>query len=273
MVLSYESIGSFDMSIAYAELTSTSKQNTFEHHIHDECEIYFNLSGEVSFAVEDSIYPIIPGSIIITRPHEYHHCIYHSDKPHKHFWILIQSDNNKGIFDPFYNRELGKNNLIVLDPREADEFRDICVKLSVGCKNEIDKYECFFRLIRIIDDAETLSAPKSTHDNIIIDSAVKYINSDFSSKITVGDVAKKFNISISTLERYFMTTFNLTPREYIKNRRFANAIKMLSEGCSVTEAAYQSGFCDCASFVASFKKKYSITPLKYQKLHSKSKQG
>lgn len=68
----------FYMNIRYIETDSKSIGNVFEQHVHDECEIYFNLSGDVSFMVEDNIYPITPGSAVITRPYENHHCIYHS---------------------------------------------------------------------------------------------------------------------------------------------------------------------------------------------------
>ena len=32
-----------------------------------ECEIYLNLSGDVSFEVENRIYPVSPGTVILTR--------------------------------------------------------------------------------------------------------------------------------------------------------------------------------------------------------------
>ena len=39
-------------------------------HIHSFCEVYLNLSGDVSFVVEDSVYPVGRGDIIITKPNE-----------------------------------------------------------------------------------------------------------------------------------------------------------------------------------------------------------
>lgn len=96
------------MEISYLELNSASSANVHNHHIHDECDIYINLSGDVSFAVENSLYPLLPGNIIITHPHEYHHCIYHSEKLHKHFWTLFQTSNNKELFDIFLTENTEK---------------------------------------------------------------------------------------------------------------------------------------------------------------------
>ena len=52
---------------------------------------------------------------------------------------------------------------------------------------------------------------------------------------------------------------------YIKKKRLGNAVKLLSKGCTVTEASYQSGFPDYSNFISVFKKTYGTTPLKYKK--------
>ena len=41
---------------------------TDDAHIHDYCEVYFNVSGNVSFAVENKVYPVNTGDIIISKP-------------------------------------------------------------------------------------------------------------------------------------------------------------------------------------------------------------
>lgn len=260
----FKDINAFKMDISYTELDSASPKNIHSHHIHNECEIYVNISGDVSFAVEDSLYPIVPGSVIITRPYEYHHCIYHSNKLHKHFWILLQSAGNEGLFDIFYKRELGKNNLLMLDAQNSDELINICHRLNNGIEDDTEKYYCFFKMMSLLNNATRLNTAKDSYNNSIL-KAIDYINTNFSAKISVGELAKLCNCSISTIERHFGEAFALSPSEYIKQRRLASATKMLSEGRSVTDAAYCSGFSDCSKFIGAFKKAYGITPLQYKK--------
>ena len=95
--------GTLRLQVAYSELDSKSKQNTFDSHIHNECEIYINLSGDVSFVVENKVYPIVPGSIIITRPGEYHHCVYHSNALLGRAFA-IKGDLNKSLY--YFDEEL-----------------------------------------------------------------------------------------------------------------------------------------------------------------------
>ena len=92
--MEFPAVRPFSLSIRHVKMQEAAEQNVRQHHLHSECEIYINLSGDVSFMVEEKIYPIRPGDAILTRPYEYHHCIYHSDAPHEHFWILFSAEGN-----------------------------------------------------------------------------------------------------------------------------------------------------------------------------------
>ena len=45
-------------------------------HIHGYLEIFFNLSKDVSFLVNDTVYPVAKGEILINRPNDVHVCIF-----------------------------------------------------------------------------------------------------------------------------------------------------------------------------------------------------
>ena len=258
----------FEMTATYIEIDSRSPLNVYDDHIHNECEIYINLSGDVSFAVENSVYPVMPGGIIITRPLEYHHCIYHTNKLHKHFWILFSAAGNERLFDIFYKRELGKNNLLMLPADKTEELFSLCHRLTDGCEDEAEKYYRFFKLINLLNNANAVNAlDNSVGDSII--KAINCINNNLSRHISVTEIARECNVSVNTLERRFLQELNISPCAYIRKKRLANAAKLLSEGRSVTEAAELSGFADCSNFILLFKKAYKITPLRYKKTGSK----
>lgn len=258
----------FEMTATYIEIDSRSPLNVSDDHIHNKCEIYINLSGDVSFAVENSVYPVMPGGIIITRPLEYHHCIYHTNKLHKHFWILFSATGNERLFDIFYKRELGKNNLLMLPADKTEELFSLCHGLTDGCKNEAEKYYLFFKLINLLNNSNAVSAPDDLGSDSII-KAINCINNNLSRNISVTEIARECNVSVNTLERRFLRELNISPSAYIRKKRLANAAKLLSEGHSVTEAAEMSGFADCSNFILLFKKAYQITPLQYKKSGSK----
>ena len=260
----FNGINPFSIDIKYMELYSDSPENVHDSHIHEECEIYINLSGDVSFAVEDNIYPIKPGDIILTRPYEYHHCIYHSNKLHKHFWILFSSAGNEHLFDAFFKRKSGNSNHLSLPPEETEVLISLCHKMTENEPAESRRYYNFFKLINILQNADIVANAEVNYPADTVH-AINYINRHFKDAISVSEIAKEANVSINTLERHFKETLNISPYSYIRKKRLANAARLLSEGLSVSEASSESGFPDYSNFISLFKKTYGITPLKYMK--------
>lgn len=255
----------FDFSISYANINSDSQKNEFESHIHNECEIYINLSGNVSFVVENNIYPISPGSIILTRPFEYHHCVYHSNAPHRHFWILFSCSGNEDLLPLFFERGVGENNHLTLDPQETEELIDLCHKMTSAYTSQAEKYLDFFKFLELLNHADKAIKSKSNIPQDVV-FAVNYISENLSSPISVSEIAEQSNVSINTLERHFSQHLKCSPTVYLKKKRLANAIKLLISGSNVSEAAEKSGFSDYSYFIATFKKEYGLSPLKYIKL-------
>ena len=131
-------------------------------------------------------------------------------------------------------------------------------------KKEYKKYYNFFRLINIVQNADVADVTEHTYPPDVV-YAVNYINENFANAVSVYDIAKSANVSINTLERHFRQTMGSSPSEYLKKKRLANAVKLLAEGCSVTEASERSGFSDYSGFISLFKLTYGTTPLKYKK--------
>lgn len=236
--------------------------NSIDSHFHDKCEIYVNISGDVSFMVESRIYNICSGDVIITRPYEKHHCIYHSDALHDHFCIMISQESSEDILSPFFNRECGEGNLISLPPILKEKLLSLC-KALVEEENELKKYITFFTLIDMLSGEKFSENFTRLPDDVKI--AVEYIANSLSSEISVSQVAKEAHVTVNTLERHFKKCTGISPYKYIQNCRLANARAILECGGSVTGAAMASGFSDYSHFIALFKKKYKLTPLKFKK--------
>ncbi len=260
----------FYVNASYVEMTRSDPSNVFDPHVHPEYEIYVNLSGDVSFMVGNRIYPILPGAVIISRPYEYHHCIYHSDRLHRHIWMLFTPPafNDGGNLLWRLSEKLDKHgNLLYLAEEQSAEFISICKKFSEGTPGEAEKYADFFRMICLIEGASVgkTEEPQVTDD---VDDVLNYINANFTDDITVRQLADMAHISVNTLERKFRKKIGMPPMTYIKKKRLARAAELLFCGKSVIDACLQSGFSDYSHFIALFKSAYGTTPLKYRSQHS-----
>ena len=94
---------------------------------------------------------------------------------------------------------------------------------------------------------------------------LRVIHQNYAGKLSVRALAEQAHISVSTLERRFEESLGMSPSTYVKKIRLANAARLLSEQCSVTEAAERSGFSDVSAFIAAFRKNYGASPLQYKK--------
>lgn len=253
-----------DFSISYLDQEVTSSEDQIETHFHKECEIYLNLGGDVSFEVENHIYPIFRGSVIITRPYEYHHCIYHSNEKHEHFWITFSAQDDE-FLRFFFDREKGKDNLIILDDEQLEEC---CLVLNDLLKDEIDPLSCkigFLQLLRILKSGKgenAIDAKKIPQD---VADALAFMDAHLVEDFNVKTLSAACNVSVNTLERHFKETFGVAPSAMLRKKRLISSMEFLRNGETVTNAAIKSGFSDYSNYIQLFRKQFGLTPLQYKK--------
>jgi len=264
---SLPAIPEMDFDITKDELDLHSPLNHNEAHIHKRCEVYINLTGDVSFAVENRVYPITRGSVIITRPFEYHHCIYQTDAPHRHYWITFSAEQEQDFLRLFFDREKGMDNRIVL---EEDVLQQVCALLDRLIREPLDRLErriCVLQFFRILSNCtptgETTITEKLPDD---VAAVLKYAQGHLCEDLDVRLLAKIGHVSVNTLERHFKESLGDTPMTAIRKKRLLASLMLLRSGESVTDAARKSGFSDYSNFIQLFRKQFGMTPGDYKKM-------
>ena len=251
-------------TVSYVEVTRDEEiMDLNSSHVHPECEIYFNVSGDVSFMVENRIYAISPGDVVITRPYEYHHCIYHSNELHRHYCVRFSPPATEGFLDKFFSRNVGENNLLILGRAKRDELTECLDRLRAENVPPCERYACMLRMLSVIEAAQ--SSVREHKAESEIDAVLSYIEDNYTENVNVGTLAASIGMSVNTLERHFRRVIGMSPLTYMKKKRLAHAARMLAGGSSVIEACTESGFSDYSHFIVMFKEAYGMTPLKYKK--------
>lgn len=268
--INFPKIENCSMSVCYSETNVHEHFFQIDRHFHNQYEIYLNLSGDISFMVEGNVYPVTRGDIIITKAYEYHNCIYRSDKPHKHFWILFSFEDETILPFPFSNREKGEQNLISLSPEMKNEAIEICEKFVNTDLSKIEEYMLFFRFIYLISSGNT-AKPHHSYGAIPkeLSLCMNIISQNATNGITLKQLSAETFLSISTIERLFKKHLLMTPMEFITDRKLSLAKDLLETNKSIAEISFECGFSDSSHFILAFKKKHNITPLKYRKLLEK----
>lgn len=264
----FGAINPFSIIANKMTIDATEGRHTMPH-IHDVCEIYINISGNISFLAEQNIYRIKPGDIILAKPYEYHQCMYNDDSLHSFYWILFSVSENPGLFDFILNKKRGENNLIHLPEDITEKLTDACDKLTMQNQDDLfSLYTEFFKILSFVRQGLLNYTKPGNNEDFPREflEILSYINKNYISLSGIREIADIFHISLSTIERMFKKYLSVTPRAYLYDRKYSNACNMLRNNKSATEACFQSGFADYSNFIQNFKKIYKITPAKFKKM-------
>jgi len=70
--------------------------------------------------------------------------------------------------------------------------------------------------------------------------------------------------SLSTFTRDFKRKYHQTPKQWLIEKRVEKAHKLLAQGMSVTDSAFEVGYQNVSHFIAAYKSVYTHTPKKMQ---------
>lgn len=209
------------------------KTHIDDAHLHNCYEVYFNVSGDVSFLVENTLYPINAGDVIITRPNEIHHCIYNKDCVHEHFCLWLVANGSCGdVLNVFTKREKGEDCRICLEELEKEQMKGFFLTLfrayEQGIQNNLEPTLALYSLLSMITKGFERKAPSAKMPPLLT-AAIEYINSHLSEKCICEDLAAMVYTSRSTLYRLFNDFLGISPAKYIEAKRMSLAKSLLSE--------------------------------------------
>jgi len=97
--------------------------------------------------------------------------------------------------------------------------------------------------------------------------AIAYIETNFTSSISVSKLAEMAHLSERHFTRMFVQSCGVTPKQHILWLRMKYACSLLEKtDRSIADIALESGFTDINYFSSCFKQRMGITPLTYRRL-------
>lgn len=247
---------------------------TMEFHAHDFLELYYFLDGSVTYYIEDQVYDLCPGDLLIIPAGKMHRPVIaneHAAYERMVLWITpqyLQSiDSPAGDLQKNLQK-VGEHGYCV--PFRGDEtvfVTALLKKLLYMQKNDTDPKFCagavelylwtIFRSYGVID---------TTHRNETqaIPQVIRYITEHFSEPLTLEDIAAEFFVSKSYLNRHFKAYTNSTVYAYIMVLRLTHARRMLREGIPAVEAGRECGFSDYSTFYKAFKTQTGLSPQQFK---------
>lgn len=113
-------------------------------------------------------------------------------------------------------------------------------------------------------------AGQKSHGDDVVMKAQAFIENNFTEKISMEAVSKKFAVGRRNFDRRFIKATGNTPLEYLQRVKIEYAKKALeTTHKTINEVMYDSGYSDVKAFREVFKKITGISPIEYRNKYNK----
>lgn len=228
-------------------------------HIHSCYEIYINVTGDISFLHNSTVYDIRHADVIVSHPGDVHYCIYRASCRHEHFCLWFQNAE----VEAFLLRR-GIRGLIRPSADNAERLLRLAERLSDTARDPFIRAASFMELLMLLDSNGTCAPKGSAETPEKLEQMISYIDANLLTVSGADELSSVFFTSESTVNRMFKRHVGISVGKLIEAKRLSLAEKLLRADLSVTDACYRAGFTDCSRFILCFKKKFGKTPLKYK---------
>ena len=247
-------------------------EKLFVQHTHKMYEVYFFVSGAGKFAIENTLYTLQPGDVMLLRPEEYHQFIPTSPEAYErgcvHFDASLVADCPH-LLNAFTHREKGKQNLLRLDKEVFDSLlarMDEAVQMPEDLRPDMLRFVIGEMLTYIAISVRNRDRLVGGHQMpALVETMLQYIHEHLTDPLSLDILSEQVFMTKSHISRVFKAAMGITPMEYIIRKRVQLARLCLREGMNAKSAAEYCGFGDYSSFYRSYRRIIGETPRKIGK--------
>lgn len=209
--------------------------------------IHFVESGHGTFEINGKIHKLSSGEMFVIPPGEI--TTYKADdiNPWQYTWIgFTACDKFTSVLTP-----------VIKNPNASYIFNSM--KKSEKMFNNVSAF-----LTARLWDLYVLLAENQEQSPDCIEMALSCIHSEYSRRLSVGELAKRLNVDRSYFSTLFKKRVGVPPEKYLLNLRMKTAASLLAEhGKSVAVAGNSVGYTNLYNFSKMFKKYFGVSPSEY----------
>lgn len=250
-----------------------------EYHNHDFYEIYFLISGKVTYIIEGKSYTLKPLDILLINNKELHKPIIEQGAIYERMVIWVNPDfirksctSSSDLFMCFESTSKNKYNLLRPGAEMLNIIKSIFTKLNrilfskgfgIDILTEIYLTELIVFINKAYIDTDLVDIEDDISSNPKINDLIHFINQNLSSDLSLESLSQSFFTSKYHLLREFKKHTGYTLHSYISKKRLLTAKALLKSGMSISEVCSECGFNNYSNFIRSFTNAFKISPKKY----------
>jgi AraC-like DNA-binding protein len=246
-------------------------------HHHDFYEVYFFLTGIVTYQIEGRIYELKPGDLVLINSSELHQAVVKDlTSPYERIVLWLNPIFIKNLSTEL--TDLGQcfespshKNVIRTDIESQQQVRALLNKLLnlaefKGFGHDI-YYKTYVTELLLLLNEEMMRVnqrPKvEVRKNRLIDNVINYIETHIEEEIPIDTLAEVFFLSKFHLCREFKDQTGTTLHRFMIQKKLILAKDLIMQHLPITEVYQQSGFGDYSNFFRAFRNEYHMTPKQY----------
>lgn len=220
-----------------------------ESHCHTQFELIAVTKGDVSVMHEGERYRLTGGQIMLIPPLSYHTVTANGANTYHRVTVLFDPSQIPSVLRSSFG-ELKKSAAVFFSPH-AQKLKEICQKESQAFYAPLlqsTMIQIFYEALPMLK-----ATPKESEDDFL-KTTLRYIDGHLHEKISLDDLAHHTARSKSSFCHLFEKKMNVSPKQYILQKKLAVAKKMIDEGVPYTTAAIQVGYENYSNFYRLYKK-------------------
>ena len=279
----------------------TDNYNMDSFHMHKMYEVYYLMEGSRKYFIDDSIYLVNAGSLVLIDTDSVHKTASMGDIPHTRIVLNFSLDFLEGFSDEVKDLDLTSifqtkfvvlplsfkykliienilNRLVDLGNFEEPKAlidEDEPSPTSNASQKLLAKLLLSELLINIKDYIDVLKQKEYESHQIVnnkVDKIIKYICKHYAEDLTLTSIAEAFYISPFYLSKIFKRSTNLSIVEYINSLRIRHAKELLeTSSTKIADIAEIVGFSSSSHFSRTFKLLTGLSPQQYKKFYANKK--
>lgn len=254
-------------------------------HSHNYYEIYLYISGEVQIMLNDHIFNVHKGDVVVIPPYHIHNLIpVVEETSYERMFLYITETclssfqfNEYSLLKPLF--DAAKHGLYHFQIDRDEDFDRITNAIDQISESKSKNFygkemmnRSFILQLFTTINSYIIKAVKGASCNVkqesetssLISQVISYINENFTQNITLDMLCEHFYTNRQSITKLFKEYTTLTIHHYINLMRITKAKQLILEGTIPSKLHLMCGFRDYSTFYRAFKRIEGITPQEFE---------
>ena len=238
-----------DIDFAHKYNEHYSPSPDWDRHFHDFYEMYFFISGDADYTVEEERHDLVPGDALLIQPGEHHYVTFGKDVPYERYVLKFHSN----LVPDFVRDKFVSRSAFYRSPSGVGKLFGHLDELYENFEGK----ELYLLYCNIVCEIILNLCKNSTESRVVLADSkmtpiVQYINENLREPLTILDLCERFHFSQSYICKEFNAYMKTPLMKYVRSKKIMAAHEQIERGEKPTRVAELFGYVDYSTFYRTY---------------------